>query len=107
MLNLKLKAVCDNLLLSKDNLNFTPEDFKAYEIKYNKEENKGRPTLIFGNFKICHVEINRVKKIIEMFPHGVECLILMMAEKGHDEGAIDLKKELTDAPIYLVPHINS
>lgn len=32
----------------------------------------------------------------------------MMAEKGHDDVAIDLKKELGDGwPIYLIPHINS
>lgn len=84
------------------------EDFKKYEVRFNHTENKGKPILIFGNFKINQVEVNRVKKIIEMFPHGVECVILMMCEKDHDQGPMDLKKDLTDSsPIYLIPHINS
>ena len=36
LLNLKLKAVCDNLLHAKDSLNFTAEDFKKYEVRYNE-----------------------------------------------------------------------
>ncbi len=33
-------------------LDFTVDDFKKYEIIYNKKGDKGRPILMFGNFKI-------------------------------------------------------
>lgn len=48
----KLKLVCDSISQSKDGLDFSIEDFKAYDFIYNKIENKGKPILIFGNVSL-------------------------------------------------------
>lgn len=56
--------MCDNISLSKNGLDYTKEDFKKYDFIYNKSEDKARPILLFGNVKINHVEVKKIKNII-------------------------------------------
>lgn len=81
------------------------EDFKAYELIYNKQENKGKPILMFGNVLITKVEMMRIKSITSNYPYGIECMILMITDKGHE--CIDLKKEFPNFPVYIIPHLDS
>ena len=83
----------------------TAASLSVYNVLYNEKEDKFRPALIFGTFVINKLEVDRAKRIVSMYPRGVECVILMLAPAQSVE--MDLNKELDGVPVYLIPHINS
>ena len=101
---MKFNALCENIISSKKNIEFTCEDFRTYNVTYSKQEPKYNPIIIFGNFTIKRTEITRVSKIVSKFK-GVECIVFLLSSAEHEK--YDLNKEFPNSKVFLVPHFNS
>jgi hypothetical protein len=76
--------MCHNISAAKENLGYEPQDFVKYDCVYTPMDQRLRPTLIFGNVTVNNKTVERIRRLIDAYPLGVSCLILMLSPQTHE-----------------------
>jgi hypothetical protein len=71
--------MCQNISAGKENVGYEPYDFVKYDCVYTPPLHPNKPSLIFGNVTLNNKTITRLNRLIDAYPNGVACVILMLS----------------------------